>query len=643
MANSTKRNTTQDDDRAKNKTDFLSRSNLTNIQAITEWGGDKEWGEEDWSEYEEFASERWPIFVRLSLQVQRLIICAEAIKDDIKNGRVSSTQQRLVVDVANYILDNHQVIERFRQEAPAPYYQTLAMLSEQLYRWGNNAEARRILAGGDKILAAIVTFNKTGSVEPPLSGDVAVVKEQIRFCVSYIQTSSYTDFKYERTLEELNACKDFVSERLKYVACNGTKAHIYSYLGRCYRNRLEHRHATRAFSRSISEYESRANTHTQSTKPEGYFVSRERKHIRHRVSLILILGYGWMDILRGQLHKGLYNSLFPAKVLLADMNDDLATAYLLLLEGAAMRGLSLPKYAKETSIEPTFSIEQAYDKVKEAAAIYEKIDIPRFMVRVLFEEALSLEYAGKWVEAEEKADKVISLTNKPDDEYWHIRAYLVKARILYNKQYHEKGNTKLDEVLGVLEEVQEYSQSFRQSHLEFYLTRGEAYLTWDYYKEAKQDFEKARALNQRVDRSGEQEYLNPKIEAACVLRLAQLEGKLGTSTSQAETWLGIWETSLSEIVDDVYLHYLADRIKRKLKRLAENEFSIKIKKDDHRALDYKAQERKLRRFLIQQAIQQAEGQGDLMKTVAEYLKISRQTLNTWREEFGMKPPKSKKP
>jgi tetratricopeptide (TPR) repeat protein len=639
MARRTQQEFMQSRVKGRNKTHFLLEHNLQNVEAIATWIGSKEWGGKDWSEYKNFASQRWPIFANLSLRIQGLIICAEAIKDDVKNGRVSLAQHQLVEHVTAYILDTSQVAEQFRQEIPSAYYQTLAMLSEQLYRWGDNLKARRILEEGNEILAAILTFNKTGKVEPPLSEDVTIVKEQIRFCVSYIQTSSYTDFKYEKTLEELNACQDFVNERLKYVSCIGTKAHIHSYLGRCYRNRLEHRHASKAFSLSISEYEARANTHSQSIQRDEYLVNREKKYIRHKVSLILILGYGWMDILRGRLHKGLYNSLFPAKVLLADIDDDLARAYLLLLEGTAMLGLSLPKYVKERFVEPTFSVEQAYEKIKEAASIYRKINIPRFTVRVLFQEALALEYGCRWAEAEEKADEVIRLSSSQDEAYWNIRTHLVKARILYNRQYHEKGNATLKDVLGLLERVQESSKHFRQSHLEFYYTRGETYLTWQRYEEAKRDFESARDLNRRANRRGEQEYFNPKIEAACLLRLAYMDAKLGL-TSKAETWLGLWENSLAEMVDDVYLHYLGERYKRKLKRMAEGEFTIKI--DSPRDLNYKVQETRLRKFLIQQATQLAEKEGDLTKAVANHMHVSKQTLITWRKEFGMTSSKNKK-
>lgn len=639
MVSRQKRNATQSRGKERNKTHYLTDPSLQNIGAIADWVGTKKWGGREWSDYEKFASRRWPVFANLSLTIQRLIICAEAIKDDVKNGRVSLTQHKLVEDVAAYLLNTPQVTEQFRREAPAPYYQTLAMLSEQFYRWGDNAKARTILEEGDKILEAIVTFNQTNKIEPPLSEDVTIVKEQIRLCVSYVQTSSYTNFKYEKTLEELSACQDFVNERLKYVSCNGTKAHIHSYLGRCYRNRLEHRHASRAFSLSISEYEARANTHSQNIQTDEYLVNREKKYIRHRVSLILILGYGWMDILRGRLHKGLHNSLFPAKVMLSDIDDDLAKAYLLLLEGSAMLGLSLPDYAKDPSIKPTYSIEQAYEKMKEAASIYRKINIPRFTVRVLFQESLALEYSCRWAEAEEKADEVIRLSSNDEDPYWSIRAHLVKARILYNRQYHEKRGATLKEVLDVLSVVQERSKNFRQSHLEFYHTRGEAYLTWQHYEEAKRDFERARDLNRRANRRGEQEYFNPKIEAACLLRLAYMDAKLGL-TSKAETWLGLWENSLSEMVDDVYLHYLGERNKRKLKRMVEGEFSIKV--NTSRDLNYKAQEARLRKFLIQQATHLAEKEGDLMKAVANHLRVSRQTLITWRKEFGMTSSKSKK-
>lgn len=610
--------------------------------------------------FEKEASQRWTNYNKLSDSIKTIIIINEIIKSDIKNGFVTQEKQKIIKKLYDYLRlydlsKESEICKLFLKENSAAYFQTMAVISEQFFRWGDikrslqavNGNEEVELPGGNEILQAVIDFNQTKRKQTSLSDDISVIKEQIRFCLAYIQACSNNQFDYQKKLTYLKACKKFVDRqnRETNVSWFGTLASIDSYLGRYYRNKLEHRESLRAFGRSLENYEKRLQERetsesnfkfTNKIKNEALLKrnQKERNFIKHRTALILIVGFAWMDISRGQLYKAIFNSLIPAKFLLRDMNDVLAENYLELLQSAAMRWLSQPAYSNIIGNEEAlFKVEQSLEKAQAVVNKFRELNVPRFTLRALYEEALCLEYCARWDECENKLKEIVDLSDD-SDLYWKIRASFLKARVMARKKVFIASKIKLSEALNIFERLKEHAKKFKTTELEYYLYKGEIYLAWEKYKEAEKCFLIAQKINNfKVSSRDLFEPLNPKIEAYCLLFRTQIAINSGL-LSKAEQLFWSWKSSLSEKVNDIYAHDLAAENELKLKQLSERTFSVKIEKMED--LNYEKQVNELRKFLILQANNMTEHEGHLLKDIAAHMGISRQTLNNWREEYNSK-------
>ena len=622
---------------------------------------------------QERAKRRWTQFETSPDYIQDALKYAEEVKIDAKSGKTSTDEIKKVDDLWVVLKSKPEetdidktISEILEDDIPEAYAQIMAILSEQFYRFNRSDEAKESSQRGQDILKALSKKLSNQPYKSPFLVDSTVSKEQIRLCLAYIQSHSYStpnNERYEETISQLQNCKEYVigKTEIEGSSWSGTLALIEAYLGRALRNAWQYNRAVRAFGQARSYYEKKSRKYTgvdKKNKPlerlknyqknSKFYEETELSFIKHRTSMILILGNAWMDIQHGRSYKALYNSLYPAKAMLESLEkDEFGKNYLELLESAAMRWLSIPAYSrKENKIKETviFTPQEALDKISLVLNRFKELGIERNILHASYEKILCLEYCEHWQSCVDEADALIKRSKEAEAPYWTARSLLLMARVKTRRWYHEDKKEKafgskdqrefsLDEVLPFFEEAEKDYKKYIQTQFEYDLYRGEAYLTAKDYTEAAKIFEDALVKN-RAYKSFYPEPLNPKIEASCRLRLAKIFIKTGKHAKASEQ-LQVWDESLSDVVDDMYLHYLAERNKDNL-WINKNEFRYEIKIPDH--LSYERSNSELRKFLLGKAMELKED-GKTWEEIEDLLEISGNKLTKWRKEFGIDPPK----
>lgn len=614
----------------------------------------------------EHARRRWiRSFDQLPKEIQKAIYKAEEIKIFVKNGHTSVKLREKVEELDNLINqpvlkeENVLIKDFLKKQLSAFYFQTQAILSEQYHRWNMIDKAQRCAEDGESILNEITLYNKKYRRATKLTGTDKEIKEQIRLCLAYIQAFSYQNSqsdKYNKTLKQLKNIKEYVLSRKKSTEDKwfGTLAHIESYLGRCYRNLLQYDLSVRCFGQSLSYYEQRADQSKNRYPNNLLYQESEKNFVKHRTALILIAGFAWIDILHGKLFKALYNSLFPAKTLLESMNDTPATNLLYILETAALRWLSLPNYCREGTqkipLSP-YTPQDALDKINflinKIGNSEEKDVFNRLSLQILYELALCLEYSENWEESLATAQLMIKDGESSNDSFWKGRSYILKARVLtrqwYNQGSKQKNKRALKpdfperEIFDLFEKAEESCKKNIQTHLEFFLYQGEAYLCNKDYDDALASFNQALLLNRSLDQHHRDEIHNPKIEASCRIRLAKIFINKRMFLAAKEE-IRIWDETLASIVDDNYLHYLAEKYKLEFEVKLPNKHIVEINQKTQ--LTFKENLKELKFFLLNRAIE-LEGNNFKWEDVRNNLGLTRPELLKWRTQLKIHPPTKK--
>lgn len=588
------------------------------------------------------AAERWELGANVSDEIRNILGVMEKIKDDVKNGQITTANHEWVIKLAKYIRQSDLPL-RFHEQAPAAYYQTMGILSEQFFRFGDLGNAISCVESaidklnGRSVLEAISAYVSSNKQKPKLLDfDSETAKEQIRFALAYLQTMIPRNRDYSDRLKFLEDCRNFVNLLRENSSQEwfGTRALIEGHLGRCYRNRLEYDRAVQSFGRSINFYEKRLQSPKTALRGDQ---DQERSSVQNKMALTLILGYAWMDIQRGQFSKGLYNSLAPARTLLAGMNDELAINYLRLLEVGSERGLSLPLYLPKNKrhVISIFNPENVLNDASKMLADFNNLKIPKFILRAQYEYVMCLIYCKQWAEAHNMIDAILKdLEKKAEDRFWHIKISLLRPRLLSLQKHYGEDQVSLNEVVEYLSEIEKLKiDSFKQTHMDFYQVRGEAYLSWHDFKSAALDFEKVMELNRNKPFKTQVEPFNPRLEAKAVLRLAEIDLVSGYAY-KAQEKLKYWYEILSKKVDDVYLHNLAEISAVELSSRKRQEFFIRIESEGD--LKYHRQEARLREFLIDQSRLKAEMRGEGIKSICNYLGVPRSTYYNWLGDEELK-------
>jgi tetratricopeptide (TPR) repeat protein len=319
----------------------------------------------------------------------------------------------------------------------------------------------------------------------------------------------------------------------------------------------------------------------------------ERSAAVHRIARLQILGSAWLKLTNGALHDA-HAALSAAKVNLEPTKDNLLKAFARMIEGCIKR-------AKAGS-DPEM-LTDAIKALEEAHAEFEKAEHRSYLQRASFELALAYFHLGE----EELAKYWLAQAADAEGEgksRWFCNIRIVQSRLAQRKREFK---TAIDFARKAVDLAGAYqSPSAGESRVAL----GEALLANGEIDDAVVQIEHA------LDGAAQ----NLKLKAICCLHLADANQKAG-KLDRAHDWF-VQYRQLGPLVQHRFVEERAKEVDRKLN--SADSLVISSSGD----LDYRTQETRLRRFLLQAAKRRCTDVSEIVNTLG----ISKQTYYAWQEE-----------
>lgn len=555
----------------------------------------------------------------------------DEVKKLLKQGRISKSTLERVRELDRFITDNDVAIQRFIKKRDEDhvmelrYLKSRCMTAEVFDQFGFVQEAKDASQEGADFLKEIPS-EIDASVQ--LTQSREILREKVRLCIDYAQTHFYREHDYPMAQSAVFRCRNFVEQVLQKKGefnCYGTLGQIYYVAGKIYRQQNDYGAAEDCFSLSIENYYHRAQSKIEQLRAGANSWQRQRDVdddlalTRLKAGISLALGIGWINYARGHLQQALNTNINPARVLLLHARDELSSAYVDLIDSSITRALSNKDAAK---------LERAIELAQRAYRVFRENEHWRYVGRAAWELGLAHFYTGNLDEAEERAQKVEAIALQSNDQRWVCNALILRSRI-----EHKRGQLNEPQRIETYLSAEELASSARRNaneqrqtlcEINALITRSAIRIDLGRAGEAREDLEKALALNKKSNSPKMGNTANPKVEALCYLYLSRSHARESERFKAHEYFLR-WK-GLERDVEHIYVRELAHEVEQEINRL-KKDFVIKAGSDID--LDYKKLKKGLQRFLLQEAKSSPQEKQE----IAERLGISRQTLLKWEREL----------
>jgi tetratricopeptide (TPR) repeat protein len=337
-------------------------------------------------------------------------------------------------------------------------------------------------------------------------------------------------------------------------------------------------------------------------------IPEEKAFSMHKISTIVALGVSWCNYTRGAISTAIQGNLIPARMLLQQTGDVLNRAYADVVYASASRALARKGDVRE--------LNDARELVLNARQVFERYRHEHYRAGATLELALIESLLGETKKATYYLGKC-EASHAQGNSRWACSAKIVRSRILRHRRKYAQAREVACEALDLARKRRD-----RLAQIDALIARSEAYRLESREKHdlAIEDLNRALDLNQTTD--GGASFANRKVHAVCHLHLAQLflshDRKDKALASFAE-----WE-KVSTMVEHAWVRDMAENLSQKIGRMQ----TLTVDPLVH-GLKYRAQDDRLRRFLVEQA-----RLVDARKyKIAPTLGISRPRLDRWLRRF----------
>ena len=444
---------------------------------------------------------------------------------------------------------------------------------------------------------------------PKQSPKDELTQSKVRLMVAYAR-SLYRAPVQTPVIDVLLACREYVGKHLAndYFPCYGTLGEISYTLGRAYRQRQRFTEALGEFTEAIRLYEERA-VRKEKADPKG--ADEAIAFSAHKVAVILALGISWCNYTQGALSTAIYANLIPASAILRRSKDILNRAYADVLRASIVRALT----GKDTA-----KLGVARKRVEAAREIFRDYGHTHYAAGAALELALLALAERKHVEARQHLGD-LRMWAENGDFRWSRSSLILESRILRHEGNKEESRSVATRAYDLAKDQQELL-----GQIDALVARSES-CDPRAQRDAIEDLLAALELNGNPGNPAWA--FNPKVHGVCHLHLVLHYLKLGRTYEALASFVE-WE-KVRNRVEHKSIHQLADQVATMLDRCERVEFRAAD------GLNYKANSRRLREFLLRQARLRHPTQEGMARTLG----ISRTLLNEWLAEFriGSNPPK----
>jgi tetratricopeptide (TPR) repeat protein len=417
------------------------------------------------------------------------------------------------------------------------------------------------------------------------------------------------------------------------IPCHGTLAYLLYNISVVLRDQEQLDEAEKNFSDALIKYYERAMTRKASKNiDDALFTDR-------RVSMCIGLGFGWINLTRGQLRRA-ENAITTALPLLAVSEDRLISAYLTLLLG------NIKRCRAGNDHEQLF---EAIEFIQKAEKSFRSLNQDRYLARAKWELSIAYTLLRKFDVATDLLADVEKVAREYGDHKWLANVAVQRSRILREEgcQFLEsnrednlkKGLDKLQNAVDTAEAAIDIAKRGGQPlpTIDALMARGQARFALadateqpdGDYVIARQDFQKVlKMLINTTPTTKLTTSPNPKIAAVCHLYIARCfvrEGNQSQAAEHYEQWRG-----LEAYVEHEWVRELACKTKEEIEQIYKD---LIFKADDPKYLNYDEQLTKLRSWIFKQALRQTEGN---MVEAAKRIGVSRATLYQWTDTGKVK-------
>jgi len=420
-------------------------------------------------------------------------------------------------------------------------------------------------------------------------------------------------------LEQFEWLVNFVDRFVKTdeFPCFGTQAVFCYHMGSILRKLELHHRAEIMFSKALDLLHERTKHHDlKGPSPNDI---EDQLFVVRKQAMIIGLGFGLLNMSRGSLERA-EHAFTTARSLLGSSKDPLIPAYIELQCGVLKRCRAGTSWKKLK--EAIAQLETARSALKNHA---------RHRIRASWELALARTLSGDLPGAQRDLQQVEQFAIQKADQKWLTNVHILQSRMLRKEG---KFKEALMEAELAVETANSHGRKTVVALVDALITRGEAQLNLtpgpvpDVSKcaLAKSDFKHALQLisgeeSVSKDREG---FANPKIVAACKLRLAQTYAREGDESS-AQTLYNEW-LRLDSQVEHEWLRELAVLVRDEISRLSRN-FSISAL--NSKEWDYSENLKRMRHWLAWRALSYSKQN---YSEAARLMGITRATLYQWIAE-----------
>jgi len=420
-------------------------------------------------------------------------------------------------------------------------------------------------------------------------------------------------------LEQFEWLVNFVDRFVKTdeFPCFGTQAVFCYHMGSILRKLELHHRAEIMFSKALDLLHERTKHHDlKGPSPNDI---EDQLFVVRKQAMIIGLGFGLLNMSRGSLERA-EHAFTTARSLLGSSKDPLIPAYIELQCGVLKRCRAGTSWKKLK--EAIAQLETARSALKNHA---------RHRIRASWELALARTLSGDLPGAQRDLQQVEQFAIQKADQKWLTNVHILQSRMLRKEG---KFKEALMEAELAVETANSHGRKTVVALVDALITRGEAQLNLtpgpvpDVSKcaLAKSDFKHALQLisgeeSASKDREG---FANPKIVAACKLRLAQTYAREGDESS-AQTLYNEW-LRLDSQVEHEWLRELAVLVRDEISRLSRN-FSISAL--NSKEWDYSENLKRMRHWLAWRALSYSKQN---YSEAARLMGITRATLYQWIAE-----------
>jgi tetratricopeptide (TPR) repeat protein len=425
-----------------------------------------------------------------------------------------------------------------------------------------------------------------GSKEQIALEERRLIKEKILFCACRGNELKRLG-RMQEALHLFEWLFKFASEKLQQpevFPCFGARASLSYHLGSIHRIMEQHNRAEDKYTETLDLLYERTRHRGDSDPDDHLFTMRKQA---------MVIGVGF---------------------------DPVVPSYIELLYGTIKRC--------RAGSDPV-ELRKAVESFSRARDEFEAYGHQRYVARACWELCLSYILLGELDDAVENLEVVAEQAERTGHPKWRTNVSIGRSRIL-----RKKGDLKgaLNAALVAVEQAGQCNSILPM--VDAYITLGEArFFTAENAATGEGDYQLARAEFEmalrealggpRPDRTTNLPS-NPKIVAACNLRIAQCYAREGNE-SRAKEHFAEWEILRSN-VEHEWLRELAAQVKSEIDGLAKN---FTIAANNQGEWDYAENIASLRRWLLAQALRQTRRN---YSEAAKLLGVKRGTLYQWQDD-----------